>query len=64
MKKATVSAASCDGSPMCAVKRVCPVKAVSQKHGILGGTAEIDSAKCVGCGKCVVVCPHHAVRLV
>lgn len=64
MKKAIVDAALCDGSPMCVVKRICPVAAVSQKRGFFGGTAEVDAAKCAGCGKCVVVCPHHAVRLV
>lgn len=61
--KAVVTAALCDGSPFCVVKRVCPVKAVSQKNGLLGGIAVVDEVKCVGCGKCVVCCPHHAVRL-
>lgn len=61
--KAFVNEAACDGLPTCVVKFICPVKAVSQKYGLLGGKAVVDEAKCTGCGKCVGACPHGALRL-
>lgn len=36
---------------------VCPVKAVS----MVNGKSVIDSEKCVKCGRCVDVCPYHAI---
>lgn len=63
-KIAVIDPNLCDGSPFCPVRRTCPVQAVSQKNGMLGGTAVVDPAKCIGCGKCVMVCPHKAVKLV
>jgi len=63
-KKAYIDPNMCDGSPFCAVRRACPVGAITQKNGLLGGTAVVDPAKCIGCGKCVAVCPHGAVKLI
>lgn len=61
-KKAVLTRSKCDHSPFCPVKRVCPVQAITQKKGFLKADyPEIDPAKCVGCGKCVSVCPHGAV---
>ncbi len=28
---------------------------------IINGRAQIDSSKCVNCGKCIKVCPYHAI---
>ena len=65
MKKAVIDSNKCDRSPFCPVKRVCPVKAITQKRRFLRAeTPVIDRNACIGCGKCVSVCPHHAVRLV
>lgn len=63
MKKAYIDPNKCDKSPFCPVKRVCPVQAVSQeKKGFFSmGSAVVDKDKCVGCGKCVEVCPRRAV---
>lgn len=35
----------------------CPKRAISVK----GGNAVIDQGKCVNCGKCMEVCPYHAI---
>ncbi|MFA6583067.1 MAG: 4Fe-4S binding protein [Elusimicrobiaceae bacterium] len=63
MKKAFIDPAMCDGLPTCVVKFTCPVKAVSQKYGPLGGVSSVDKDKCIDCGKCAAICPHHAVRM-
>ncbi|WP_430882941.1 4Fe-4S binding protein [Fusibacter sp. JL216-2] len=64
MKKAVIDVKKCDKSPFCPVKRVCPVKAVSQKVRLFGsGTPVIDKDVCIGCGKCVPVCPMKAVKM-
>jgi len=62
-EKAYVDPSLCDGMPTCRVKFGCPVGAVSQARGMLGGTAAVDQAKCIGCGKCVALCPHRAVTM-
>lgn len=66
MKKAFIDPNICDRSPFCPVKRVCPVGAITQEvKGFFGaGTPKVDPNKCVGCGKCVQVCPHRAVKMV
>ena len=64
MKIAVIDSGRCDKSPFCPVKRVCPVNAVTQQTSIFGsGTPVIDEEKCVGCGKCVSVCPMRAVSM-
>lgn len=35
----------------------CPRKAIS----VIDGRAQIDISKCVNCGKCMQVCPYHAI---
>ena len=64
MKIAKIDKNACDKSPFCPVKRVCPVGAITQKGGFLkAGTPEVDEEKCIGCGKCVTVCPMRAVSM-
>jgi len=38
----------------------CPVKAITIEHG----RAVIDPDKCINCGKCVAVCPYHAITYI
>lgn len=65
MKKAVIDKNKCDKSPFCPVKRICPVNAVNQKVKFLKGeTPVVDHEKCIGCGKCVRVCPMKAVKMV
>lgn len=65
MKVAVVDSNRCDKSPFCPVKRVCPVGAVTQKKKFLRAeTPVIDPEKCIGCKKCVAVCPMQAVSMV
>ncbi|MBN4069873.1 MAG: 4Fe-4S ferredoxin [Alkaliphilus sp.] len=65
MKIAVIDTKICDKSPFCPVKRICPVGAVTQKTSFLKSEAPvIDPEKCIGCNKCVVVCPMKAVTMV
>ena len=59
MKKAIISETACDKSPFCPAKRVCPVNAISRK----GFTRpfNVDAETCIGCGKCIKVCPQRAI---
>jgi Fe-S-cluster-containing hydrogenase component 2 len=64
MRKAIIDSGRCDRSPFCPVKRVCPVNAVTQKVSLFGSsTPVIDKEKCIGCSKCVTVCPMRAVKM-
>lgn len=42
--------------PVCAM--ACPRKAITKSHDT--GIVQIDESLCIGCGKCVKVCPYHA----
>lgn len=65
MKKAIINNSKCDKSPFCPVKRICPVNAVTQQGNFFRSeTPVVDSEKCIGCGKCVTVCPMRAVKMV
>lgn len=46
-------------SPACV--EVCPVGAFVPRSG--GGVAALDTATCIGCGKCAEMCPYDAIRL-
>ena len=46
----------CDGQPCIPA---CPVKAISNKDGIV----LIDPKTCTGCGACIDECPYQAIRL-
>lgn len=65
MKKATINKNKCDQSPFCPAKRICPVGAITQKKVSFfrGETPIVDHDKCIGCGKCVQVCPHGAIKM-
>ncbi|MGE5678286.1 MAG: 4Fe-4S binding protein [Pseudomonadota bacterium] len=64
MKKAAVNGKSCDKSPFCGAKRVCPAGAIKFiKEGLFSGKIEIDREKCIGCSKCVAACPHNAISM-
>jgi len=61
MKKAQLNN-SCDKSPFCPAKRVCPAGAIRfEKKGLFFGKIIIDQEKCIGCSKCVSYCPHNAI---
>ncbi|MBN2794182.1 MAG: 4Fe-4S binding protein [Clostridia bacterium] len=64
MKVAVINESKCDRSPFCPVKRICPVGAVTQEGGFFRSKApKIDKQKCIGCNKCVRVCPMGAVSM-
>lgn len=50
----TDSCAGCFARPCVGV---CPKQAVS----VVKGRSTIDRAKCINCGKCLEVCPYHAI---
>jgi len=52
--------AKCDRSPFCPSKRVCPTGAI-ERAGFFMGKLVVNDEKCIGCGKCIQVCPHSAV---
>lgn len=64
-KKAVINASKCDNSFLCPAKRICSTGAITQKSKWLIWTKEtkIDQDNCIGCGKCVSVCPHQAIKM-
>lgn len=62
MKKAVLIQSRCDRSPFCIVRQVCPVQAITQDTDTAEtGYPVIDPQLCVGCERCVSLCPHGAV---
>lgn len=66
LKKAYINPKKCDRSPFCPAKRICPEAAIIQDRiGLFGaGPAKVDQEKCIGCTKCVRVCPAAAISMV
>jgi len=61
-----IDAASCDRSPGCPARRVCPRGAIQP---IPGGSYPgangyfVDESRCTGCAICARFCPGGAVRI-
>ena len=53
----TVESKRCPQNHPCPMLRACPTGAI-QQQGMSAPT--IDSAKCIGCGKCLKSCPSGA----
>ncbi|BEP29659.1 4Fe-4S dicluster domain-containing protein [Helicovermis profundi] len=65
VKKAIIDSNICDRFIFCPVKRACPVKAITQQKVSFfkANVPVIDADACIGCGKCIPVCPHGAVKM-
>ena len=61
MKKAIIDSNACDRSPFCPAKRVCPVTAITQKSPY--ESYSVNEELCIGCNKCVRVCPMDAITM-
>ncbi len=48
---------SCQNCLAASCQKVCPRGAIS----FVNGKSQIDSEKCIRCGKCVKACPYHAI---
>jgi len=42
---------------------LCVARCQSKAITLSGGRAVIDRARCIGCGACFSICPHHAVSI-
>lgn len=56
-EKSIVVTDNCRGCLAHPCTSVCPVKAIS----IQDGKSVIDDEKCIKCGRCVEICPYHAI---
>jgi ferredoxin len=54
----TISEASCDNSPFCPARRVCPRGAIVPS----GAAYRVLQEKCTSCGVCVRACPMGAIQ--
>lgn len=64
MKKVRLDKARCDSKPFCPAKGMCPEGAIEFKRtGFIFGDIVINDRKCIGCGRCVSVCPHGALSI-
>ena len=59
-KRPVIQSKTCKGCKVCI--DVCPMRAISIKHGKLGEYAKIDRNKCVSCFKCVDNCPYKIIK--
>lgn len=66
MTGVSIDTPSCDRSPGCPARRVCPTGAITPIEGGgypgANGYSVIES-RCEGCGICVAYCPMGAVKL-
>lgn len=58
-----IDANRCPANHPCPSIRVCPEKAIKQKH-LFTGLPVIDQDKCTKCGKCIKYCPMGAIKAV
>ncbi|OGF21783.1 hypothetical protein A2Y83_05335 [Candidatus Falkowbacteria bacterium RBG_13_39_14] len=58
MKNGKCSGACCSGECDGCID-VCPAGAISKEKGFI----TVDEAKCIGCGACVSVCEHDAIKI-
>ena len=69
MKKAIITE-KCLGDPICLARLRCPAKAIRKTERRTRMPiwffrySEVDHKKCLGCGRCVKVCLHKAIKLV
>ncbi|MCK5764307.1 MAG: 4Fe-4S binding protein [Clostridiales bacterium] len=64
-KTAKIDPNKCDRSPFCPPRRVCSIKAISQKRKFLKAEVPVITVDlCTGCGECVKYCPHGAIKIV
>jgi Fe-S-cluster-containing hydrogenase component 2 len=66
MASVEIDIRSCDRSPACPARRVCPEGAIAPEAGGSYPGANgyvVDEDKCAGCGVCAGVCPRGAVRM-
>ena len=63
MLKATVAPKVCrpGACPACLARLVCPTKAILRLDQ--DEPVAVDLTLCRGCGKCVAVCPWHAIAV-
>jgi Dissimilatory sulfite reductase (desulfoviridin), alpha and beta subunits len=60
-KKLKVLLDRCPQNHSCPSVRICPVDALKQKSR--QSAPEVDTDKCIACGKCVKLCPKKALVL-
>lgn len=56
-EREVIVSSGCQGCLAHPCKEVCPKNAITIRHG----KSVIDPDKCVKCGRCVDVCPYHAI---
>lgn len=56
-EREVIVSSGCQGCLAKPCKEICPKDAITVKNG----KSVIDPAKCVKCGRCVDVCPYHAI---
>lgn len=61
VKRAVIDAERCVKRETCEAMLVCPAGAIVREDE---EEAPYVDTNCVGCGKCVKVCPHQAISLV
>ena len=63
MQKAIIAPQNCRPAvcPTCLARQICPTKAIVRLDR--DDAALVDTGRCRGCGKCVLVCPWQAIAV-